>query len=75
MSISNRFFSTGGYLAVVIAVAVGAAGYVRSAAIILSLATIAIAMARNAQGRIERYLPLLLAIALFIVAISLPHGR
>ena len=75
MSISNRFFSTGGYLAVVIAVAVGAAGYVRSAAIILSLAAIAIAWARNAQGRIERYLPLFLAIALFIVAISLPHGR
>jgi hypothetical protein len=75
MPLNSRVAVTASYLAVVIAVAVGAAGYVRSSAIILSLATIVITTSRSARGRIERYLPILLAIALFALAIALPHGR
>ena len=62
------------YIAIVVAVAVGVSGYVRISAIMISLATGAIALDNRSGRRIEMYLPLAIAVALFAVAIALPRG-
>ena len=56
-----------------VGVLLGAIGFVRSGSIIVG-AALAITGMRQ-ERRIERYLPILLGIALIIVAIVLPHGR
>ena len=56
-----------------VGVLLGAIGFVRSGSIIVG-AALAITGLRQ-ERRIERYLPILLGIALIIVAIVLPHGR
>ena len=56
-----------------VGVLLGAIGFVRTGSIIVGVA-LAITGLRQ-ERRIERYLPILLGIALIIVAIVLPHGR
>ena len=60
-------------LSAVVGVFLGAIGFVRSDSIVVGLA-IAYTGLRQ-ERRIERYLPLLIGVALVAVAIVLPHGR
>ena len=60
-------------LAAAIGVLIGAIGFVRTGSIIVGLA-IAVTGLRQ-ERRIEQYLPLIIGVALVIVAIVLPHGR
>lgn len=62
------------YIAIVIAVLIGVSGYVRICAIMIALATGAIALDNRSGRKIEMYLPLAIAVALFAVAIALPRG-
>lgn len=60
-------------LAAAIGVFLGALGFVRTGSIIVGVA-LSLTGIRQ-ERRIERYLPLLIGVALIIVAIALPHGR
>ncbi|CAN2243406.1 hypothetical protein [Candidatus Planktophila dulcis] len=62
------------YIAISLGVLVGIAGFVRTGALLISAGTGVIALSQWDKRRIERYLPLAIAIILFGLAIALPKG-
>lgn len=65
--------------AIFLGIALGAFGFVRTGAILISLGTGVIVLARSGQIRgrrrfIESYLPLTIAGVLFALALALPKG-
>jgi hypothetical protein len=75
MQLDNRILSIVSYAAVLIGVVLGASGIVRGGSLFIAAGTIGIALkSRNFRG-IEFYLPVLIAVALFALAIALPRGR
>ncbi|MEY4291363.1 MAG: hypothetical protein RL130_1305 [Actinomycetota bacterium] len=62
------------YVAIALGVIAGIAGFVRTGALIISAGTAVIALAQWRQRKIERYLPLAIALVLFGLAIALPKG-
>ena len=63
------------YSAVLIGVALGATGIVRGGSLFIAAGTLGIALKSRNFRRIEFYLPVAIAIALFALAIALPRGR
>ena len=73
MSITrNSFF---GYALVLIGLGVGAMGKVQTGLIFIAVGTASVSLATKAISRVERYLPLALALGLCALAIALPGGR
>lgn len=64
-----------GYGLVVLGVVLGAAGSVQVGLICIAAGTAAVSLGSKSVGRVERYLPLALALGLFALALSLPSGR
>ena len=62
------------YIAIACGVIVGTLSFVRIGSLIISTGTFLIALAQWNQRKFERYLPLLIAVALFGLAIALPKG-
>ena len=62
------------YIAIAVGVVAGIAGFVRTGAIAIAVGTGVISLAQWNKRRIERYLPLAIAIVLFGLAIALPKG-
>jgi hypothetical protein len=62
------------YLAIVLGVIAGIAGFVRTGALLIAAGTAVISLAQWNQRRIERYLPLAIALVLLGLAIALPKG-
>ena len=62
------------YSAIACGVIIGAFSFVRIGSLIISTGTFVIALAQWKQRNFERYLPLLIAVALFGLAIALPKG-
>ena len=62
------------YFIIALGVIAGIAGFVRSGALAISAGTAVIALAQWKQRKIERYLPLAIALVLFGLAIALPKG-
>ena len=62
------------YGAIALGVLLGIFGLVRTGAIIIAIATGVIALSQWGKRRIERYLPLAIAIVLLGLAIALPKG-
>ena len=62
------------YIAISLGVLIGIAGFVRTGALLVSVGTGVIALSQWNKRRIERYLPLVIAIVLFGLAIALPKG-
>ena len=60
-------------IAAAVGVLIGALGFVRTGSIIVG-AAISLTGIRQ-DRRVERYLPLVIGVALIVVAIALPHGR
>lgn len=54
---------------------IGIAGWVKTGAGILALGAGGISLTRQSSGKIERFLPIALAVALLILAIALPVKR
>ena len=75
MQLNNRILSTVSYVAVLIGVVLGATGIVRGGSLFIAAGTLGIALKSRNFRRIEFYLPLAIAIALFALAIALPRGR
>ena len=63
------------YGLVVTGVALGVLGFVRAGSLFIATGTAGIALKLRDFRRIEFYLPLAIAIALFALAIALPRGR
>lgn len=62
------------YSAVALGVLMGTLTFVRIGSLIISAGTFVIALAQWNQRKFERYFPLLIALALFGLAIALPKG-
>lgn len=63
------------YGLVVTGVVLGVLGFVRAGSLFIAAGTAGIALKLRDFRRIEFYLPLAIAIALFALAIALPRGR
>jgi hypothetical protein len=70
----NRLQLRLAYISISLGVILGIAGFVRSGALVISAGTAVIALAQWKQRKIERYLPLAIALVLFGLAIALPKG-
>jgi hypothetical protein len=75
VQLNNRILSIISYVAVLIGVVLGASGIVRGGSLFIAAGTLGIALKSRNFRRIEFYIPLALAIALFVLAIALPRGR
>jgi hypothetical protein len=75
MQLNSRLLSIISYAAVLIGVSLGASGVVRGGSLFIAVGTAGIALKSRNFRRIEFYLPLAIAVALFALAIALPRGR
>jgi len=75
VQLNNRLLSIVSYAAVLIGVALGTTGIVRGGSLFIAAGTLGIALKSRNFRRIEFYLPVAIAIALFALAIALPRGR
>jgi hypothetical protein len=75
MQLNNRLLSMASYAAVLIGVVLGASGVVRGGSLFIAVGTAGVALKSRNFRSIQFYLPLLIAIALFALAIALPRGR
>lgn len=62
------------YIAISLGVLIGIAGFVRTGALLIAAGTGVISLSQWNSRRIERYLPLAIALVLFGLAIALPKG-
>ena len=75
MQLNNRLLSIVSYGVVLIGVVLGASGIVRGGSLLIAAGTLGIALKSRNFRRIEFYLPVVIALALFALAIALPNGR
>ena len=75
MQLNDRLLSLASYIAVAAGVGLGILGIVRGGSLFIAAGTLGIALKSRNFRRIEFYLPIVIAIALFALAIALPRGR
>ena len=75
MQLNNRLLGVVSYGLVLIGVVLGVLGIVRGGSLFIAAGTVGLALKSRDFRRIEFYLPLAIAIALFVLAIALPRGR
>jgi hypothetical protein len=75
MQLNNRLLTLVSYGLVLTGVFLGVLGIVRGGSLFIAAGTAGIALKSRDFRRIEFYLPLAIAIALFALAIALPRGR
>ena len=75
MQLNNRLLSLVSYVLVLTGVILGVLGVVRGGSLFIAVGTAGIALKSRDFRSIQFYLPLAIAIALFVLAIALPRGR
>jgi hypothetical protein len=75
MQLNERLLSIVSYAAVLVGVILGATGIVRGGSLFIAAGTLGIALKSRKFRSIEFYLPVVIALALFALAIALPRGR
>jgi len=75
MQLSNRLLSLFSSSAVCIGIALGIGGIVRGGSLFIAVGTAGVALKARRSRKFDFYFPLVIAIALFALAIALPHGR
>jgi hypothetical protein len=75
MQLNNRLLTLASYALVLTGVVLGILGIVRGGSLFIAAGTAGMALKSRDFRRIEFYLPLAIAIALFALAIALPRGR
>jgi hypothetical protein len=75
MQLNNRLLSIASYVAVLIGVVLGASGVVRGGSLFIAVGTAGVALKSRNFRSVQFYLPLIIAVALFALAIALPRGR
>jgi|APCry1669188970_1035186.scaffolds.fasta_scaffold256485_1 hypothetical protein len=68
-------FSLGSYAVIGLGLLLGVLGVVRGGSILIAAGCGAIAISQRNERVIGRFLPLVMAVALFAMAIALPRGR
>ena len=74
MFLDFRVIKIASYALVVAGVILGALSFVRSGSLLIALGTLGIAFPARHVRTIEFYFPVGIAVGLFVLAISLPHG-
>ena len=74
MFLDSRVLRFASYAFVAIGVVLGALSFVRIGSLLIALGTLGIAFGARHLRTIEFYFPVAIAVGLFILAISLPHG-
>lgn len=59
----------------VLGIALGASGSVQAGLVCIAVGMAGVSLTAKAMSRVERYLPLALALGLFALALALPSGR
>jgi len=75
MQLNVRLLSMASYATVVIGVVLGASGIVRGGSLFIAVGTAGVALKSRNFRSVQFYLPLIIAVALFALAIALPRGR
>ena len=75
MQLNKRLLGLISYGLVFTGVVLGVLGTVRGGSLFIAAGTAGMALKSRDFRRIEFYLPLALAVALFVLAIALPRGR
>ena len=75
MQLNDRLLNLASYAAVLIGVFLGASGVVRGGSLFIAVGTAGVALKSRNFRSIQFYLPLVIAVALFVLAIALPRGR
>jgi len=72
--LDSRIIKFASYAFVAVGIVLGALSFVRSGSLMIALGTLGIAFPSRHLRTIEFYFPVGIAIGLFVLAISLPHG-
>ena len=75
MQLTNRLLAGLSNVAILIGIALGIGGIVRGGSIFIAVGTAGIAITARGSRRFDFYFPLVIAIALFALAVALPRGR
>jgi hypothetical protein len=75
MQLNNRLLSLASYGFVLTGVVLGVLGFVQAGSLFIAAGTAGVALTSRDFRRIEFYIPLAIAVALFALAIALPRGR
>ncbi len=75
MSLISRHLSQLSYIIIASGVGFGSFGLVRIGALLIAAGTAGYAISHPGNRAIERYLPLVIALALFFLALALAHKR
>ncbi|MEI7697461.1 MAG: hypothetical protein WCJ16_04910 [Actinomycetes bacterium] len=75
MQLSNRLLTIISNVAVLVGIALGIGGIVRGGSLFIAAGTAGVALKGRNLRKFDFYFPLVIAIALFALAVALPHGR
>lgn len=75
MQLTDRLLSAFSNAAIIVGIALGIGGIVRGGSLFIALGTAGVALKRRNLRKFDFYFPLIIAIALFALAVALPRGR
>jgi hypothetical protein len=75
MRINDRALTIISNVIILIGISLGVLGIVRGGSLFIAVGTAGIAIKARHQRKFDFYFPMLIAIALFALAIALPRGR
>ena len=74
MQLSNRLLTIISNVAILVGIALGIGGIVRGGSLFIAAGTAGVALKGRHLRKFDFYFPLVIAIALFALAVALPHG-
>ena len=75
MQLSNRLLAIISNCAILIGIALGIGGIVRGGSLFIAAGTAGVALKGRHSRKFDFYFPLVIAVALFALAVALPRGR
>ncbi|MDA2962377.1 MAG: hypothetical protein O3A27_01265 [Actinomycetota bacterium] len=75
MQLTDRLLGIVSSVSILIGIGLGMGGLVRGGSIFIAVGTVGVALKARNSRKFEFYLPLVIAIALFALAVALPRGR
>ncbi|CAB4705850.1 unannotated protein [freshwater metagenome] len=75
MQLTGRLLSFVSNSAILLGIALGIGGIVRGGSLFIAVGTAGVALKARRLRKFDFYFPLVIAIALFLLALALPHGR
>ena len=75
MQLKNRALGVLTSTSIIIGIALGIGGAVRGGSLFIAIGTAGVALKARSSRKFDFYFPLIIAIALFALAVALPRGR